>query len=122
MDGFNSHDINGSLQISSEVIEKIAQNAAMEIEGVAGVAPVASSAKSLLGKIVPQKAIFVVMKNDVADIELGIVVDYGTKIPELSERVQENVKEAVQNMTSISVAKVDVIITGLCQQPPNEQD
>ncbi|MGD9560295.1 MAG: Asp23/Gls24 family envelope stress response protein [Oscillospiraceae bacterium] len=113
MDEFNSHDYGGSLLISSDVIEKIAEHAVMEVEGVAALAPAASATRSLLGKIAPLKAIRVELKNDVADIEVSIVVQYGSKIPELSERVQQNVKEAVQGMTSISVAKVDVVVSGI---------
>jgi uncharacterized alkaline shock family protein YloU len=113
MEGFDSHDSGGSLQISSEVVEKIARNAAMEVEGVHNVIPAASVAAGLLGIITPPKPIVVVLKNDVADITVSIQVEHGTIIPELSERVQQSVKEAVQSMTSISVAKVDVLIAGL---------
>lgn len=113
MDGFDSHDLNGSLQISTEVVEKIAAHAAMEVDGVKAVVPVTSGAKSLLDKITQPKAVLVELKNDVADIAVNVIVGYGVKIPELSEQVQQNVKDAVQNMTSITVARVDVVVAGL---------
>ena len=120
MEGFNSHNSGGSLQISTDVVEKIAKHAAMEIEGVRGVMPAVSGAKSLIGRIAPTKPITVELKNDVADISVSIQVEYGTKIPELSEKVQQNVKESVQNMTSISVARVDVVVAGLAVEEKPE--
>lgn len=113
MDSFDSRSSGGSLQISTEVVEKIARHAALEVEGVQDVAPCISGAKAMLGKITRQKAVQIELKDDVADVEVSIIVAYGVKIPELSERVQQNIKDAIQNMTSISVAKVDVIVAGL---------
>lgn len=120
MDGFNSHATGGSLQISSEVIEKIAKQAAMEVDGVAAVKVPALSAQSLLGKRAVNKPIHVEINNDVADIEVAMVVRYGVKIPEISEKVQENVKHSVQNMTSITVGRVNLIISGIAS--PMEAD
>lgn len=119
MEVYDSHMTGGSLQISSEVIEKIARHAAMEVEGVRDVVPAVSGPRSLLDKLAPTKPIMVELKNDVADISVSLSVAYGTKIPELSERVQRNVKDSVQSMTSISVAKVDVVVAGLVVSEPD---
>lgn len=113
MEGIQSDFTGGSLQISSDVIEKIACHATMEVEGVARVEAPPSGAMTILGKIASSKPIQVIMKNDVADIEVSLVVKYGTRIPEISEKVQQNVKDSVQCMTSISVAKVDVVVAGV---------
>ena len=118
MDGFDSHGGSGSLHISTDVIEKIVHHAALEVEGVKGVAPALTGARMLLEKISPTKAIVVELKNDVADVEVSLVVAYGVKIPDLCEEVQKNVKTSVQNMTNISVARVDVVIVGVV--PDNE--
>lgn len=116
MDGFDSHDLGGSLQISGEVLEKIAMHACLEVEGVKGVVPIAPTSQNIIGKLSPKKAVAVELKNDVADVEVSLMVAYGTKIPELSEKVQQNVKDAIQNMTSIIVAKVDVVVAGLARE------
>ncbi len=113
MDGFDSHSLGGSLQISTEVIEKIASFAAMEVGGVLEVKAHNEGAKSLLDKITQPKAVLVELKSDVADISISLIVEYGAKIPDLSELVQKNVKDSVQNMTGITVARVDVIVSGL---------
>ena len=113
MDVLDSRNTSGSLQISTEVIEKIAQHAALEIKGVVQVRPANTVAQTLLDKITQPKAVVVELKNDVAEITVSLVVTYDTNIPEISEKVQKNIKEAVQNMTSITVTRVDVIVTGI---------
>lgn len=74
----------GSLQISTEVIGKIARCAALEI-----------------------------LRDGTAEITLEIVAAFGARIPAVAEKVQENVKSAVQNMTNVTVSRVDLVIAGL---------
>ena len=47
---------------------------------------------------------------------MNIMVRYGYKIPQLCEKVQENVKSSVQNMTCITVSKVNIVVTGVAQE------
>lgn len=109
MDVTNTHGVNGSLQISTEVIAKIARLAAMEIDGVKEVRT-NNSVKNMLGR---SRNITVELTEDVAEITLNLVVYYGSKIPAVCEKVQENVKNAVQNMTSITVSRVNLIVAGV---------
>lgn len=113
MDRFDAENSGGSLQISSDVIEKIAKHAALEVNGVEAVHGQTTAARTLLGKLTSYGPIYVEMIDDVADIEVAIVVRYGTKIPEISEKVQRNVKDSVQNMTSITVGRVDIVVSGI---------
>ncbi|MEG2434812.1 MAG: Asp23/Gls24 family envelope stress response protein [Ruthenibacterium sp.] len=115
MDVSNSSAVGGSLQISSDVIAKIAQMATMEIDGVACVSTGNLGMKGLFNKVTALKPITVEMSEDIAEITISIFVKYGFKIPPLCEKVQENVKSAVQNMTCITVAKVNVNVTGVAQ-------
>ena len=103
----------GSLHIATDVVEKIARLAAMEVDGVFAVNFGRTAIKTLLDKISTQSPVQVVMKDDVADITVNLVVEYGAKIAEVSEKVQQNVKTSVQSMTQITVAKVDVVINGI---------
>jgi uncharacterized alkaline shock family protein YloU len=103
----------GSLHIATDVVEKISRLAAMEVDGVFAVSFGRTAIKTLLDKISPQSPVQVVMKDDVADITVNLVVDYGAKIAEVSEKVQQNVKTSVQSMAQITVAKVDVVVNGI---------
>lgn len=118
MEVTNSGAMKGSLQISTDVISKIAKLATLEVEGIYSVSGNILSGKgfALVRKMPMQKPISVELNDDVAEISVNVVVKYGCKIPQLSEKVQENVKNAVQNMTCITVSKVNVIITGVVQE------
>ena len=53
------------------------------------------------------------MFDGVADITVHVVVKYGVKLPALCKEVQKAVKANVQNMTDITVSKVNVVVTGV---------
>lgn len=108
----------GSLQISTDVVAKIAKLATLEVEGVHEVSVGKASGRNLLGKVSLQKPITVQMSDDVAEITINIVVDFGCKIPAVCEQVQNNVKNAVQNMTSITVSKVNLVVAGVAVEGP----
>ena len=102
--------IGGSLQISTEVLAKIARLAALEIDGVAEVTTGGSqNVRGLLGRTGLQKPVNVVLEDGIA------TAVYGSKIMPLCEKVQENVKQTIQNMTGITVARVDVLVVGLAE-------
>ena len=120
MDMQNMDLMGGSLQISTEVIAKIARCAALEIEGVAEVScgrQQSKKAKELLEMVNIQSPVTVEMREGTADITLNLVVRFGTCIPVMAEKVQKNVKNAVQNMTRATVSRVNLIIAGLAAEP-----
>lgn len=100
----------GSIKVSSEVILKIAETAACEIDGVAcdGQRLVRASAKSKL-----MGAVKVHISGETAAVKLELVVLEGFNAVNVSEQVQKSVKAAVQGMTGFTVTKVDVDIAGV---------
>lgn len=111
-------NVAGSLQISTDVVAKIAKLATLEVEGVQEVSAGKQGGKNLLGKVSLQRPIAVQMTEDVAEITVSIIVKYGCKIPAVCEQVQSNVKNAVQNMTSITVSKVNLVVAGVAVEGP----
>lgn len=108
--------VGGSLQISTDVIAKIAELAAMEIDGVAAVsAGSLQSVRGLLGKTSLQKAVQVEMQDGVANVTVRILAKYGCKIIPVCEKVQENAKNTIQNMTGITVSRINVAVVGLAE-------
>ena len=105
----------GSLQISTEVLGKIARCAALEVDGVAEVSCGSQNkkVKDLLERANVQLPVVVEMKDGTAEIALHLVVAFGARIPAVAEKVQENVKSAVQSMANITVSRVDLVIAGL---------
>ena len=120
MDLMNSNTAGGSLQISTEVLAKIAKQATLEIKGVQDVSAGNTGVKSLLGKVTPQRAVTVQMADGVVELTVCVVVEYGSKIPSLCAKVQKNVKSSIQNMTNITVSNVNVVVCGVLL-PQTEQ-
>ena len=105
----------GSLQISTEVLGKTARCAALEVAGVAEVSCGSQNrkVKDFLERANVQSPVTVEMRDGTAEITLHLVVAFGARIPSVAEKVQENVKTAVQNMTNVTVSRVDLVIAGL---------
>ena len=105
----------GSLQISTEVLGKIARCAALEVAGVAEVSCGSQNrkVKDFLERANVQSPVTVEMRDGTAEITLHLVVAFGARIPSVAEKVQENVKTAVKNMTNVTVSRVDLVIAGL---------
>ena len=105
----------GSLQISTEVLGKIARCAALEVAGVAEVSCGSQNrkVKDFLERANVQSPVTVEMRDGTAEITLHLVVAFGARIPSVAEKVHENVKTAVQNMTNVTVSRVDLVIAGL---------
>lgn len=116
MEVTDSARIGGGLQISADVIAKIARLATLEVEGVKEISTGAAGVQGLFRRVNLQKPVLVQFTEDVAEITVYIIVDYGCKIPPLCEKIQENVKTSVQNMTSITVSKVNIVVTGVAQE------
>lgn len=111
---------NGALKISQEVLASIARFAAMEVEGVESVATGNIGVKGLITKTSYIKAIKIEMAEEVVNVEINVIVKHGVKIPDLAQAVQSNIKTAIQSMTGLAVAKVDVIIAGVSMEPTPE--
>lgn len=110
----NEYTDAGSLKISEDVLVAIAGNATREINGVAGLSlRPAQDGLSFFHKKDSDKAIKLEIKDGEAVIDIFVSLYNGIKIPDTAEQIQARVKETVQNMTGITVSKVNVHISGL---------
>ena len=46
-------------------------------------------------------------------IDVNIIVEYGTRIPDIAYEIQNRVKKAVENMTGLKVLEVNVHVQGV---------
>ncbi|MDD5794902.1 MAG: Asp23/Gls24 family envelope stress response protein [Clostridiales bacterium] len=117
MEELNDIEKNGGVvKISDEVISVIAGIAAGEIEGITVCAQGVTNNitnKIFKGKKLPEKATKVQLEGDKANIDLSVAVEYGTKIKEAVEKVQENVKLTVEAMTGLVVGSVNVFVSDI---------
>jgi len=104
----------GNVKISDDVVAIIAGIAATEIEGVAGMSGgITGGIADILGMKNMSKGVKVEVGDKQAAIDLYIIVEYGTKIKELGEKIQENVKKSVETMTGLEVVEVNVNVQGV---------
>ncbi len=113
MDVTDSNRVDGTLRISTGVIVKIAKLAALEIEGVQSVSVGTMGMHGLIHRMKLEKPVLVQFTEGVAEITVFIIVRYGCRVPPLCEKLQENVKSSVQNMTGITVSKVNIVVAGV---------
>jgi len=107
-------DDTGSVRIADDVVSVIAGMAATEVEGIAGMSGgIASGLTERLGIKHLQRGVKVEVGEREAAIDLYVLVDYGARIPEVAQRVQERVKTAVESMTGLKVVEVNVHIQGV---------
>lgn len=117
--GRNTHTIQadnniGEVQIADEVVAIIAGLAATEVEGVASMAGnITNELISKLGMKNLSKGVTVEVIEDEVNVELALNLDYGYSIPKTSEKVQEKVKSAIENMTGLNVMEVNIRIAGV---------
>ena len=91
----NEQGVLGEVKIADDVIAVIAGIAATEVTGVA----------RMCGNIT----------NELVS-NLALELDYGVSIPEISKKVQDRVKAAIENMTGLKVREVNVRVTGVAAE------
>lgn len=101
------------LSVNTEVLEKMAEIAAKEVEGVAGLSKKAVDIKGIIKSKSAFKGVKVENVNGAIDISVYICVKQSAKVKEVSEKVQENIKEKIQNMTGTAVTKVNVCVADI---------
>ena len=107
----NNH---GEVVIADEVVAVIAGLAAMEVEGVATMAGDATRELiSKIGKKSLSKGVKVDILEGVVTVALALNIKYGYNIMAITTKVQEKVKTAIENMTGLTVADVNIRVAGV---------
>jgi uncharacterized alkaline shock family protein YloU len=104
----------GLIRISDDVVSTIAGLAALDTPGIAAMSGGISEglAKRLSGKNV-QKGVSVEVGQTEAAVDLRVIIHYGSQIQTVCKLLQDNVKEAVENMTGLTVVEVNVKVEGV---------
>ena len=113
-EGLKSDSALGTIRIADEVVSIIAGLAATEIEGIAGMSGgLVGGIAEMLGRKNFSKGVKVEVGEREAAIDLYIIVKYGSRIPDVALAAQENIKQAIENMTGLSVVEVNVHVQGV---------
>jgi len=104
----------GSIRIANEVVAVIAGLAATEVEGIAGMSGgIVGGIAERLGRRNLSRGVKVEVGEREAAVDLFVIVDFGVRIPDVAVRVQENVKQAIESMTGLTVVEVNVHVQGV---------
>lgn len=104
----------GEVKIADEVVAIIAGLAATEVEGVASMAGnITNELVSKLGMKNLSKGVRVEVLGGVVNVDLALNIGYGYSIPDVSAKVQERVKTAIETMTGLEVSIVNVRIAAV---------
>lgn len=106
---------NEGIKISNDVVAVIAGVAVSEVRGVAsmqggfagGIGEVLSGKKNLA------KGIKVDNEDGKVKIDVNIIVEYGTRIPDVAFEIQNRVKKSIESMTGLKVTEVNVHVQGV---------
>lgn len=103
------------IKISNDVIAIIAGVAVSEIAGVSAMSGglAGGLSEALKGKKNLAKGIKVDATDKTAKIDVNIIVEYGTRIPDVAFEIQNRVKKSVEAMAGIKVSEVNVHVQGV---------
>ncbi len=104
----------GEVQIADEVVAIIAGLAATEVKGVASMyGNITNELVAKLGMKNLSKGVKIEVAGGKVRVELAINMEYGYSIPEVTGIVQDKVKSAIETMTGLEVADVNIRVAGV---------
>ena len=103
-------DVNG-IKISEDVVATIAGMAVSEVKGVASTN--SGIISEVFGKKSFSKGIKVQINDKNVNIDVFVVVEYGSRIPDVAWEIQNRVKSAVEDMTGLKVTEVNIQVQGV---------
>ena len=104
----------GQVKIADEVIAIIAGTAALEIDGVAGMAGnLTGDIAQMLGRRNLGRGVNIEVSDGHVKVTISILSKFGYKLQEISEAVQKRVKSAIENMIGLDAQEINIIIAGV---------
>lgn len=104
----------GKVEIAPEVIEVIAGIAASEVEGVSQMrGNFATGVVERLGKKNHGKGVKVELTEEGIKVDIYCLMKFGVSIPTVAQKVQDNIRQALLNMTALEAEEVNIHIVGI---------
>ena len=107
---------NGTVSFATEVVATIAGLAVTEVDGVASMTSQSSGFADMFSRKKDRnftKGVRIDLDGEQVTVDVTMVVEYGSPVPEVARNIQENVKKAIETMTGLDVHSVDVHVTGI---------
>jgi len=106
----------GTISVQEDVVATIAGAAAMDCYGLVGMASrkqVKDSFSELLGRDNPGRGVVVTIGDSRIEVNLYIIVSYGTNIYEVAQNVRDKVRYFLSNSVGIEVDRINIYVQGV---------
>ena len=106
----------GTIDIANDVISTVVGGAATDNYGVVGMAsrnPLRDGVNLILQRDNYSKGVVIKQDDNGIEVEVNIIVGFGTKISEVSKSVQNKVKYNLESMLGITANEVNVCVQGV---------
>lgn len=101
----------GNVMISEDVVATIVEHTLTEVEGVV------KGGADVVGKKSWGKGLRIAIAEDNSlSIGCNVIVSYGQSVVEIAKSVQEAITSAVESVTGVSVADVNVNVCGIAKK------
>lgn len=109
---------NGTVLISEDVIATIAAQAISDVDGVVGmsVKPNTDLAEVISKKAWGKSLRISIGQDDELYVDCNVIIAYGQSVVSVAQAVQESVTGALESMTGVKVATVNVNVSGIARQ------
>ena len=114
---------NGTVSFATEVVATIAGLAATEVEGVASMSSQNGGLADMFSRKNTRnftKGVRIDLDGNKVTVDITIVVEYGSPVPDVAHNIQENVKKAIETMSGLDVRNVDVHVQGVSFERENQ--
>ncbi len=109
-----SHTDLGIIKIHKNVVASIASLAAAEIEGIKRIGgDFKSGVLELIGKKTSMAIKVEFDRNGEVSLDVPVVIKYGFNIPDVCARAQENIRAALEKMTSLIIKDININVQGI---------
>lgn len=108
----------GKVVFAEDVVATIASLAASDVEGVHAMSGTAMDGISeKFGKKSYTKGIKVEVGTEECAVDINVIIKYGYRIQEVSQKVQQEIKNAIETMTGLKVVEVNVYVNSIYFEP-----
>lgn len=118
----SDHNGLGKVEIAPEVIEVITGIAASEVDGISEMrGSFATDVVERFGKKSHSKGVKVELTEDGILIDLYVVINFGVSIPNVAQKLQTNIRQALKNMTALETSEINVHVVGIQMDQDSEE-
>ena len=109
----------GAIRVHNSVIASIARIATLKVPGVLEMSgSFAEGLASVMGKASFDGGIKVMVEEQKVNLNVYVTLAFGVRIPSVAWQIQNNVRQALEDLTGKRVGAINVIVRGIKQQEP----